>query len=275
MCEAFPNAVYSKWMIAITTVRSDEYISYSYKAIGSGKGKELLLAGESDFAGSDSKLSSDEEKRCPECWFVPSLASAVAVVFNLPGFERPLQIPRSVLADIFSGKISHWAELAQWNTQLTGLQERIRVCVRADKSGTTEVFTSALASFSTDFKRTIGSSSLPDWPSTVMRSDGTSALAHQLLRTEYSIGYMGLADAKKWAVPYAKIENQGGVFTEPTAQAVQEALDASVACASSETRLFYQNIVDAAGPGVYLIAGLTYIVFNPEALDCKTLYNSH
>ena len=275
---SFPFVVYEHWVAAATAAHKKD-IAYTYEAVGSGKGKAGLLAGTSDFAGSDSRLSPDEQRSCPACWFAPSLAGAVAVVFNLPGFEGPLHIPRSVLADIYQGKIDRWSELAQWNSGLAGLQERIHVNARADKSGTTEVFTSALASFSSSFEQQIGPSSLPDWPSIVTKSAGTSGLARQVLVTEYSIGYMSLADAKKWELPYAKIQNKGGMFTQPSTLAVQEALQASVSDATHESRLLYYNIVDpdpAAGGTIqraYPIAGLTYLVFNPEALDCETLLN--
>ena len=275
---SFPSAVYEVWLAAATAAQKEDVV-YTYEAIGSGKGKAGLLAGISDFAGSDSRLSPDEQKSCPECWFVPSLAGAVAVVFNLPDFEGPLQIPRSVLADIFQGKIYRWSELAQWNSGLAGLQERIRVSVRADKSGTTEVFTSALASFSASFQQTVGSSSLPSWPSIVTKSDGTSRLARQVLLTEHSIGYMSIGDAKKWELPYAKIQNKGQVFTEPSTLAVQKALEASMLDGMPASRLLYQDIVDpdpaaeGALQSAYPIAGLTYLVFNPAALDCETLLN--
>ena len=275
---SFPVAVYEVWLAAASAANKG-HVTYTYEAIGSGKGKAGLLAGTSDFAGSDSRLSPDEQKRCPECWFVPSLAGAVAVVFNLPDFEGPLQVPRSILADIFQGKIDRWSALAQWNPGLAGLRERIRVYVRADKSGTTEVFTSALASFSSSFEQRIGPSNLPAWPNIVTKSAGTSRLARQVLLTEYSIGYMSIADAKKWELPYAKIQNKGQAFTEPSTLAVQEALEAAMSDDMPASRLLYQDIVDpdpAAGGALqsaYPIAGLTYLVFNPAALDCETLLN--
>ena len=275
---SFPFVVYERWLAAAGAAHKED-VAYTYEPVGSGKGKAGLLAGTNDFAGSDSRLSPDEQRSCPACWFVPSLAGAVAVVFNLPGFEGPLHIPRSVLADIFQGKVNRWSELVEWNSGLAGLRERIRVNVRADKSGTTEVFTSALASFSASFEQEIGPSSLPDWSSIVTKSAGTSGLALQVLVTEHSIGYMSLADAKKWKIPYAKIQNKGGMFTEPSTLAVQEALQASVSDALHESRLLYCNIVDpdpaakGAMQRAYPIAGLTYQVFNPGVLDCEALLN--
>ena len=151
-------------------MQSENRVSYTYESTGSGTGKKRLLAAESDFAGSDSILSDEQAAACPECWFVPSLAGAVAVVYNLPGFEGALHIPRKVLAGIFRGSIKLWSELSEWNSELEGVDEEIRVSVRKDKSGTTEVFTSALASFSAEFAASPGVSSKPIWPSTVHAS---------------------------------------------------------------------------------------------------------
>jgi hypothetical protein len=90
---------------------------------------------------------------------------------------------------------------------------------------------------------------------------------------------MSIGDAKKWELPYAKIQNKGQVFTEPSTLAVQKALEASMLDGMPASRLLYQDIVDpdpaaeGALQSAYPIAGLTYLVFNPAALDCETLLN--
>ena len=274
---SFPYKVYRKWMVALGRLRSEQRASYTYESTGSGTGKKRLLAGESDFAGSDSKLSDEQVAACPECWFVPSLAGAVAVVYNLPGFEGALQIPRKVLASIFRGSIKQWSELSEWNSELEGMDEEIKVAVRKDKSGTTEVFTSALASFSAEFAASPGVSSKPIWPETVHAADGTGGLARKVLLTPYSIGYISLADAKAWKTRYAKISNVDGHFVEPTSSGVQAAMDAFAGEAGSNQstkRLHYLSIVDPQNsPAAYPIAALTYLTFNPAVLDCETLYD--
>ena len=90
---------------------------------------------------------------------------------------------------------------------------------------------------------------------------------------------MSISDTKKWELPYAKIQNKGQVFTEPSTLAVQKVLEASMLAGIPASQLLYQDIVnpDPAAEGAlqsaYPIAGLTYLVFNPAALDCETLLN--
>ena len=209
---SFPLQVYERW-VAMVRSRNTEY---SYEAVGSGTGKQRLLSGAIDFAGSDSKLSAEQESECPGCWFVPSLAGAVAKGYNVPGLKAALRVPREVLALIFRGDVRLWSELSEWNPALADTTERIRLCVRADKSGTTEVLTSALSSFSSAFAEKPDISSLPEWPVSDGRSVGTAALARRILISDFSMGYLSLADAREWGVPTAMISNAEGEFVAPT-----------------------------------------------------------
>ena len=109
-----------------------------------------------------------------------------------------------------------------------------------------------------------------------------------VLLEEYSIGYASLADAKAWKAQAASISNSDGEFVQPTARAVQEAMDATVQnklspteaaalvgnASSSTTKLHYLSIVDPQGAKLaYPIAGLTYVGFDAARLDCTTLYS--
>ena len=221
---------------------------------GSGTGKSRLLSGHYDFAGSDSQLSAEQRTECPECWFVPALAGAVAVVYHVPDFAGPLLIPREVLAGIFRGSVTKWSALAEWNTKLSGRDEPIVVCVRGEASGTTELFTTALASFSSEFAANPGANSLPNWPGDFRLHNDTSLLVRSTMLGQCSIGYASLADAKAWGAPVARISNSEGRFIAPTSQAVQAAMDAFVNTSANngadgldereQWRLMYMNIVD-------------------------------
>ena len=275
--------VYDKWMLAIrssSATRSGQQVEYTYEATGSGTGKQRLLSGTVDFAGSDSKLSTEQESECPGCWFVPSLAGAVTVGYNVPGLNAVLRIPREVLASIFRGDVRLWSELSEWNPALAGMKERIRLCVRADKSGTTEVFTSALSSFSSAFGEKPGISSLPEWPVSDSRSAGTAALARSILISDYSLGYLSLADARQWGVLTAMISNAEGEFVAPTVASVQAAMDAVRGRRrrrqeGGSSQLMYQSIIDPHNEReAYPIASFTYFAFDAGRLvDCDRLYD--
>ena len=291
---SFHEAGYKQWMVALSSVKPNKIntgrVAYTYESTGSGAGKQRLLEGQSDFAGSDSELSEAQAMQCPDCWFVPALAGAVAVIYNLPTFSGMLQIPRSELADLFSGRQMMWSELAEWNLELLGVNEPIRVHARGGSSGTTAVFTSALASFSPAFRSSPGVSSAAGfaWPRGIRQSGSAFEVVRSVLLEEYSIGYASLADARAWKAQAASISNSEGEFVQPTARAVQEAMDATVQnklspteaaalvgnASSSTTKLHYLSIVDPQGAKLaYPIAGLTYVGFDAARLDCTTLYS--
>ena len=135
-------------MVSVSSdTRRKTSVKYTYKPTGSGDGKAKLVNGTVAFAGSDSALSATEKLAIPNAWFVPSLAGAVAVGFNVPGIgSEELRIPREALADVFLGKIRQWSGLAPWNPKLANVTQNISLVVRSESSGTTSVFSSALLS---------------------------------------------------------------------------------------------------------------------------------
>ena len=254
-------------------------VKYTYGPTGSSDGKAKLIAGKAHFAGSDSPLSASEKSALPSAWFLPTLAGGVALGFNVPGFGTDeLNLPREALADVFLGRIWQWSGLAPWNPRLENTTENISIIVRSDSSGTTSVFTSALSSFSTEWKASIGTSSLPNWPKATARCEGNSGVAVSIRVTAYSIGYLGVAEARSFGVSYAKIGNAAGQYISPTAAAVQEAMSAFgtqfEALARDRSTNFFVDIVDPQNsPAAYPIATFTYIVFNTDLLACETLLN--
>ena len=117
-----------------------------------------------DFAGSDSVLGAVDYANYPDLQMFPSVAGAVVPIFNipelksLPSSSASLTLSRSTLAGIFTGKIRYWGHssiiqdvnktsvVAAHKLSSLGSQP-INVVVRQDSSGTSEIFTTALASF--------------------------------------------------------------------------------------------------------------------------------
>jgi len=150
--------------------------------------------------------------------------------------------------------------------------------VRSESSGTTSVFTSALSSFSAEWKNQTGSSSLPKWPVAASKREGNTGVAIGIRFTSYSLGYLNVADAQPYGVTYAKIANAEGQYISPTLAAVQAATNAFgpkiAALAKNGSTNFYVDTVDPKGePEAYPISTFTYIAFNPSALDCTALFD--
>ena len=252
---------------------------YTYEPTGSGDGKAKVLAGLAHFAGSDSALSAKEQLAAPNAWFVPALAGGVAVAFNVPGIgSEELHIPRQALADVFLGRIWQWSGLAPWNPTLAGVEQNISLVVRSEGSGTTSVFTSALSSFSAEWKASVGSASLPKWPTAASKREGNSGVALGIRLTPYSLGYLNLAEAKTYGVSFAKVANAEGQYIAPTLASVQAGtagglpkIEELVKNGSTD---FYVDLVDPKGVAeAYPISTFTYLAFSPSRLDCDSLFD--
>ncbi|QKT06572.1 phosphate ABC transporter substrate-binding protein PstS [Gordonia sp. X0973] len=118
-----------------------------YTGSGSGDGIKKFLAGDVDFAGSDSPLKDDEavkaKARCGgnEAWHIPLVAGPVAIAYHLDGVED-LKLNPTVLAKIFDSKITKWddKEIAALNPGAKLPSTAIVPVHRSDSSGTTDNF---------------------------------------------------------------------------------------------------------------------------------------
>ena len=99
-----------------------EGATVNYNPTGSGAGIKQFLAGQVDFAGSDSALKKEEkdgkvetaeaEKYCGSpAWNLPMVTGPVAVSYNVPGVDKLVLTPE-VIANIFNGKITTWNDPA-------------------------------------------------------------------------------------------------------------------------------------------------------------------
>jgi len=122
----------------------------NYNASGSGAGIKQFLAGQVDFAGSDSALKADEAKTAEQvcgspAWNVPMVTGPLGVAYNLPGLDK-LVLNGEVAAKIFTGAIKKWNDpaIAALNSGAKLPDKDITVFFRSDESGTTENFTKYL-----------------------------------------------------------------------------------------------------------------------------------
>uniref|UniRef100_A0A7S3GGX5 Uncharacterized protein n=1 Tax=Palpitomonas bilix TaxID=652834 RepID=A0A7S3GGX5_9EUKA len=259
-------------------------VSITYYPTGSGSGKSAIQQDppEVDFAGSDSLLKDSEYDAYPDLQMFPTLAGAVVPIYNIPeiaqsGISEPLVLDRTVLADIFLGSITKWndARIVADNPHLSGIlpDQNISVIVRLDKSGTTEIFTSGLDAFSSDFNSLYGGDfSKPEvWSGDHINfavSSGNSGLARTVLLRPYAIGYVTLGTARDKKLPYASIKNKAGRVIE----ANEDSLAFSIMEFGGDldpTRLT-ASLSDGAGQNVWPIAGYTYLVLRQRMtnVDC-------
>ncbi|KAG8465493.1 hypothetical protein KFE25_002800 [Diacronema lutheri] len=152
----------------------------TYSPTGSTVGVNSVARALVDFAGTEALVSASVYNEFPDLRLHPFLASAVVPIVNLPELERAglsLVLGRDVLPRIFLGDVHRWDDpsilalqeggaaglAAALLANRTGDAAEIRVVVRDDGSGTSEIFTRALSSFSPDFAARIGGKATLDW----------------------------------------------------------------------------------------------------------------
>lgn len=120
----------------------------NYTSSGSGAGVNEFLGSQTDFAGSDSALSTkkDEPAKAQErcgapAWNLPTVFGPIAVTYNIDGVSD-LVLDGPTAAKIFNGAVTTWdaPEIKALNPNAKLPGEKIAVIFRSDESGTTDNF---------------------------------------------------------------------------------------------------------------------------------------
>ena len=93
-------------------------VTVNYSGVGSGTGRTNLAANTTNFAGSDSTIPSSEEAsfKGKTVLYFPVLIGPITMSYNLSGVSN-LKLTPTVIAKIFSGKITNWD-----NSEIQSLQ---------------------------------------------------------------------------------------------------------------------------------------------------------
>lgn len=274
----FPLPVYTEWTYAYQYV--DQSVVVNYQGIGSGGGKKGIIDGTIDFAGSDSLLSDQEYAAGKDLQMYPMLAGAVVPVYNIKwskafaaGTNPPaLTLDRSTLVGIYNASITRWDDpaLVALNPGLQGYlpASPITAVHRSDGSGTTEIFTKALASFSPQW--TAGGASSVQWPvdkaGNGIGGKGNQGVAAAVINTPNSIGYVELSFAIANSLPAPSLVNKAGSTVVANAASLASAMQDFAGGFSDKLTV---TILDAPGKGSWPIAGYTYIILHTQSMsDC-------
>jgi phosphate transport system substrate-binding protein len=275
----FPLPLYSQWTYAYQFV--DPSVAINYNGVGSGAGKTAIINNTVDFAGSDSLLSDQNYTDGKDLQMYPMVAGAVVPVYNIAFKPVPtpeagktaitlpkLVLDRQTLVDIYNGTVSMWNDpkIIALNPGLKDWLPAAAITTvhRSDSSGTTEIFTKSLTSFSPDWKA--GGASSVQWPGKGLGGKGNAGVAAAVLTTPNSIGYVELAYAISNGMPYTQLVNQAGKTVTANGDSVKAAM---TEFAAAFTDKLTATIVDGKSEDAWPITGYTYIILHTTSMqDC-------
>lgn len=257
----FPYPLYSRWFYDF---EKETGIKINYQAIGSGAGIQQIRAGTVDFGATDAPLTGKDQEESGLI-MIPTVAGAVAIIYNLPEIGKGLRLTRELIVDIYLGKVKKWNDLkiVAVNKDLKLPDLPIVAVRRSDASGTTAIFTEFLSKVSQEWKGKVGAGTSVNWPVGI-GARGNAGVAGYVQNTVGAIGYVELAYAEQNNLPYAQIRNKLNNYVYPSINAVKSA--ASLYKIPDD---FFVYIVDAPGRESYPIAGYTYIVIRKEQKDLE------
>jgi phosphate transport system substrate-binding protein len=268
----FPDPVYTEWRFAYPFV--DPSVTINYQAVGSGGGKKAIADKTVDFAGSDSLLTQAEYDKTPNLQMFPTLAGAVVPIYNIKEITSGLTLNGPVLADIYLGKVKKWNDpaIAKLNPDLRLPDRNITAVHRSDGSGTTEIFTKALAAFSDEWKNGPKAGQSVEWPvdkaGNGVGGKGNAGVAAAVQNTPDSIGYVELSYAAANKITFADMINKAGKKLTANAETLQAAMS-DYAGAFSD-KLTVDSISNGGGEKSWPIAGYTYMIIPMEMPADKT-----
>ena len=104
---SFAAPIVKHWFEVYAADQADAALSY--ESVGSEAGIDRFLAGSVDIGATDAPLGAAETAQ-GQARFVqlPVTGGMIAIAYNLPGLDAPLNLPRQVYPAIFLGEIDRW-----------------------------------------------------------------------------------------------------------------------------------------------------------------------
>jgi phosphate transport system substrate-binding protein len=248
-------------------VKKNLGVNITYQPTGSGAGRNAYVSGTNDFAASDIGFTTSElpTARAKPFVYIPIAIGGVAVIYKLPGVTD-LKISAPTLAKIFNGQVQKWNDdaLAKENPNATLPNEVIRVVVRSDSSGTSNVFSDYLASAGKGMWTKGATSNFPVPGGNGIAQKGSDGVSNYVAGNQgnFAITYAETSFAQERKLTVAKVINAAGNAVEPSTENVSEALSAA-AVNDDGTLLLNFN---ATNPNAYPISTTGYVIA-PQSIN--------
>lgn len=252
----------------------------NYNPSGSGAGIKQFIAGQVDFAGSDSALKTEAKDGKVEAtdaatacgspaWNIPMVTGPIAVAYNVEGVEK-LTLTPAVAGDIFSGKITTWNDpkIAAANSGVELPATAIKVFFRSDESGTTENFTKYLKASAPE---NWTGEPAKTWDGAGEGKAKSAGVAEGVKSTDGGITYVEWSYAKDNDLGVAAIDNGAGAV-ELTSESVGKAV-ATAEQTGTGNDLSLKLDYATKEAGAYPINLVTYEIVCSKGKDPETQKN--
>lgn len=182
--------------------------------------KQIDIAGADFPLGPQNRGAADGACGGADAVDLPLDAAPIAVVYRLPGLDKPLNLKAATLARILAGRIGSWndPEIAAQNPGAALPATAISTVHRSDASGATYGLSAYL--------NALDPAGFPaadrGWPAPGGRGEsGAAAVAQAVAATDGAIGYTDPADARQAGLPAANLGNAKGQYApaDPAAAA--------------------------------------------------------
>lgn len=230
--------LFGSWQSAYNS--ADPSITITSGATGSGTGIADAATGLVNIGASDAYLSSSNMAQYPGLLNIPLTVAALDVNYNVTGVKKPLNLNGTVLAQIYSGKITMWNDqaIAKLNPGVSLPAEKIVTMHRADSSGSTFLFTSYLNAQDPSGWSSSNIGTTITWPSApgALAETGSGGMLTACGQTKGCIAYLGisyLTKATAAGLGTASLADKSGKFQAPTTAAITSALASFAAPSAS------------------------------------------
>ncbi len=254
----------------------------NYSPVGSPTGLSMYGNSQVDFAGTEAEFTSVGSPDPGRGYqYVPDVAGATAIMYNITESSGKkvdyLHLDRKTVARIFMGEITNWDDpaISKTNKGIKFPNQKIRVVLRGNQSGTTALFYDFIANtLGSEYTRRFtqwqcGSASIRPVqiqcrkgamiPDTVSFNDSDQIAQYVGNKSgKWSIAFDEFGYAKVYHVPTAWIQNASGHYVLPYAQNISAALQSAELRPDLSQEL--SGVYASRNKQTYPISAYSYIV---------------
>jgi phosphate transport system substrate-binding protein len=259
-----PYPIYNKWFSEYAAAHPS--VKINYQSIGSGGGIKQVTEGTVDFGASDGPMSDEQLGAAKvKVMHIPTVLAAVVPIYNLPGINSDLNFSGDVIAGIYLGKITKWADpaIAKDNPGVKFPDKAILPVYRSEGSGTTFIFSDFLTKVSPAWAAGPGKGTAIKWPVGI-GAKGSEGVAGMVRQTPGAFGYVELTYAAENKIQYGAVKNAAGKFLKASTDGASAAAAAAAKTMPADFRV---SITNAPGAASYPIASFTWLLIPTQFAD--------